>query len=57
MKIETKKIERQRENLQSLTKGIEDLAALVGVRFVADDEKLQSYRELEIDQSSSQMRL
>lgn len=46
-KIEQK--ERQREDLQSLTKGIEDLAVLVGARFVADSEKLQSYRCAEND--------
>lgn len=44
MKNETKETERRREDLQSLTKDIQELAALVGARFVVDDEKLQTYR-------------
>ena len=47
MKNETKEIERRREDLQSLTKDIQDLAALVGARFVVDDQKLQTYRGAE----------
>lgn len=44
MKNQSKENERRREDLQTLTKDIQDLAALVGARFVADDEKLQTYR-------------
>jgi hypothetical protein len=44
MKNETKESERRREDFQSLTKDIQNLAALVGARFVVDDEKLQTYR-------------
>ena len=44
MKNQSKENERRREDFQTLTKDIQDLAALVGARFVVDDEKLQTYR-------------
>ncbi|WP_210241629.1 hypothetical protein [Mesorhizobium sp. B1-1-9] len=44
MNNQSKEIERRREDFQTLTKDIQNLAALVGARFVVDDEKLQTYR-------------